>query len=244
VTVSQARTALVTGATSGIGRAIATAIAVGGTRVWAVGRRADELASLAREHPSIHPQPADLLVDTDIERVATQVLSAPEALDVLVHAAGAAALGCVESAPVALLDDLYRINLRAPFALTQRLLPALRRARGQVVFVNSGAGIHAAAGTAQYAATKHGLKALADSLRYEVNADGVRVLTVYPGQTASPMQQELHRQRQAHAVEPRPYRPADLLQPADVAAVVVNALRMPRTAEVTDVHVRPMVKPG
>jgi NADP-dependent 3-hydroxy acid dehydrogenase YdfG len=113
-----------------------------------------------------------------------------------------------------------------------------------VVFVNSSAGVHAAAGIAQYAATKHALRALADSLRCEVNVDGVRVLTVYPGQTASPMQEELHRQRQLHAAETRPYRAGELLQPADVAAVVVNALGMPRTAEVTEVHVRPTVKPG
>jgi NADP-dependent 3-hydroxy acid dehydrogenase YdfG len=113
--------------------------------------------------------------------------------------------------------------------------------KGQVVFVNSSAGVRA--GTARYAATKHALKALADSLRCEVNVDGVRVLTLYSGQTASPRQEELHRQRQLHAAEPRPYRAGDLQQ-ADVAAVAVNALGTPRTAEVTEVHVRPTVKPG
>jgi len=135
---------------------------------------------------------------------------------------------------------MYRLNLRAPYLLTQRLLPLLRRARGQVVFVNSSAGLHAAAGTSQYAATKHALKALADSLRCEVNDDGIRVLSVYPGRTASPMQELLHNQHRADA---RPYVAADLLQPDDVAAVVVQALRLPRTAEVTDLHVRPFVKP-
>jgi NADP-dependent 3-hydroxy acid dehydrogenase YdfG len=239
----QPATSVVTGATSGIGRAITNALAAGGTRVWAVGRRTDALATLAREHSSIRTQPADLLVDADIERLAAAVLSEPDGLGVLVHAAGAAALGCVESAPVEELDLQYRVNVRAPFVLTQRLLPALRRAKGQVVFVNSSAGLHATAGTAQYAATKHALKALADSLRCEVNADGIRVLTVYPGRTASPMQEELHRQRELRAAEPRPYRPGDLLQPADVAAVVLQALSMPRTAEVTDVRVRPALKP-
>jgi NAD(P)-dependent dehydrogenase (short-subunit alcohol dehydrogenase family) len=72
VSSDQPRTALVTGATSGIGRAIAAALAADGT-VWAVGRRADELAALAREYSSVRPEPADLAVNADIERVASEV---------------------------------------------------------------------------------------------------------------------------------------------------------------------------
>jgi NAD(P)-dependent dehydrogenase (short-subunit alcohol dehydrogenase family) len=146
----------------------------------------------------------------------------------------------VATSPVDVLDHLYRVNVRAPYLLTQRLLPLLRRARGQVVFVNSSATMHASPGIAQYAATKHALRGLADSLRCEVNDDGIRVLSVYPGRTASPMQEHLHREQSPCA----PYRAADLLQPDDVAAVIVQALRLPRTAEVTDVHVRPSVRPG
>ena len=89
----------------------------------------------------------------------------------------------------------------------------------------------------QYAATKHALKAVADSLREEVNADGVRVISVYPGQTASPMQKALYE------IEKKAYFPGKLMQPEDVAAVVVNALSLRRTAEVTDICVRPMKKP-
>jgi NADP-dependent 3-hydroxy acid dehydrogenase YdfG len=88
----------------------------------------------------------------------------------------------------------------------------------------------------QYAATKHALKAVADSLRAEVNSQGIRVLSVYPGRTATPTQESLH------ALEGKPYRPTRLLQPEDVAAVVMNALCLPRTAEVTDIHIRPMMK--
>ena len=89
-------------------------------------------------------------------------------------------------------DRLYRVNLRAPFVLTQDLLPALRRARGQVVFVNSSAGLRASALNVLYAATKHGLKAIADGLRDEVNADGIRVDQRLPGRTATAMQQFVH----------------------------------------------------
>jgi NADP-dependent 3-hydroxy acid dehydrogenase YdfG len=88
-----------------------------------------------------------------------------------------------------------------------------------------------------YAATKHALKAFADSFREEVNAEGLRVLSVYLGRTASPMQARIH------ALEGKAYHPEYLLQPSDVAAVVLNALCLPRTAEVTDISLRPLRKP-
>jgi NADP-dependent 3-hydroxy acid dehydrogenase YdfG len=78
---------------------------------------------------------------------------------------------------------------------------------------------------------------LADRLRDEVNPGGIRVLSVYPGRTATPMQAAIYRQ------EGRPYLPEHLLQPEDVAAVVLHALAMPPGAEVTDISIRPMHKP-
>ena len=90
--------------------------------------------------------------------------------------------------------------------------------------------------TAQYDATKHALKAIADALRGEVNPHGVRVLIVYLGRTATEMQAQIHR------MENKPYQPELLLQPEDVASVIMNALSLPRTAEVTDIHIRPMIK--
>ena len=112
----------------------------------------------------------------------------------------------------------------------------LKARRGQIVFVNSSSGIIAKPNSASYDATKHALKAIADSLRGEVNAHGVRVLSVYLGRTASEMQERIHR------TEVKPYRPELLLQPEDVASVIMSALGLPRTAEVTDIHIRPMNK--
>ncbi len=107
---------------------------------------------------------------------------------------------------------------------------------GEVVFINSSSGIVAKPMSAQYDSTKHALKAIADSLRGEVNAHHVRVLSVYLGRTASEMLERIHR------MEGKPYRPELLLQPEDIASVMLNALSLPRTAEVTDVHIRPMLK--
>ena len=108
-----------------------------------------------------------------------------------VHGAGVIARGPVEHAKVEELDCQYDVNLRAPFVLTRRFLPALKKARGQIVFVNSTAGRAAAPDAALYAASKHALRGFADSLRQEINPDGVRVLSMFPGRTATPMQQSL-----------------------------------------------------
>jgi NADP-dependent 3-hydroxy acid dehydrogenase YdfG len=105
------------------------------------------------------------------------------------------------------------------------------------VFLNSSAGLMAHTNVGQYTATKHALKAIADCLREEVNGDRIRVLSVFPGRTATPLQRRLH------VVEGREYRPERLLQPEDVASVVVSALCLPRTAEVTDINIRSMSKP-
>ena len=145
-------------------------------------------------------------------------------------------MGPIEHASVMELDNLYRINVRAPYALTKALLPAVRASHGQIVFINSSVGLVARASVAAYAASKHALKAIADSLRSEVNADGVRVITVYPGRTATPQQQKIHN------LEGKQYEPGRLLQPEDVAKAILNALAMPRTAEVTDISIRPMQK--
>ena len=96
-----------------------------------------------------------------------------------------------------------------------------------MVFINSRVGLAAGGQVGSYAATKHALRALADSFREEVNPEGLRVLSVYIGSTASPMQAMIH------AMKGKAYHPEYLLQPSDVAAVVLNALCLPRTAEVT-----------
>jgi NADP-dependent 3-hydroxy acid dehydrogenase YdfG len=158
-------------------------------------------------------------------------------VDVLVHAAGAITLGPVEEAPVADFDRQYATNVRAAYVLTQGLLPRLKTSHGQVVFVNSSAGLTGRRGSSQYAATKHALHALADSLRDEVNDDGVRVLSVFLGRTATPMQMAVHQ------AENRRFDPDPLIQAEDVGRIVSEVLRLPRSVEVTEMTLRPMEKP-
>jgi short-subunit dehydrogenase len=183
-----------------------------------------------------HVYRADLSLDEDLDRLRVALQRDVSHIDLLVHSAGVHAMGSFSTSCVDTLDWQYRVNVRAPYVLTQALLPRLIERRGQVVFINSSAGLAAKANVGQYAATKHALKALADSLRDEVNAAGVRVLSVYPGRTASTMQKAIFK------LEGREYVPERLMQPEDVAEVVLAALLLPATAEVTDINVRPLAK--
>jgi NADP-dependent 3-hydroxy acid dehydrogenase YdfG len=231
--------ALVTGAGSGIGRAIALALARTGATVCATGRRRELLESLAKESASgtVIAFPADLSADDQVKGLVSSVLGAVPALDILVHSAGFIALGTMASACIEDFDRHYRTNVRGPYLLTKMLLPAIEEARGHIVFVNSSAGLEAGLENGQYAASKHALRAIADSLRKEVNPRGVRVLSVYPGRTATAMQEAVHR------AEGKRYEPERLMQPEDVAHMIVAALELPQTAEVTDLPLRPRVKP-
>jgi len=235
----EGQTCVVTGASSGIGRAIAVSLAGAGATVCAVGRRRAALEITAvgvNGIGSMELYEADLVNDDALERLAKGVLAGRDGIDILVHSAGRFSFGNVESAPADELDRQYAANVRAPYRLTQALLPALRARRGQLVFLNSTVGLTARANVGQYAATKHALRAIADAVRDEVNPHGVRVVSVYPGRTATPMQARVHE------LEGKPYVPDRLMQPEDVASVVMNALLAPRSTEVTDLMVRPMLK--
>lgn len=231
--------AVVTGASSGIGRAIAVALSREGVRVWGVGRNSAALAetvSQTQGYCAATGFKCDLTAHSDLATL-VQHLEESGNIDILVHSAGAICRDTMNDADVADLDRQYTVNVRVPYLLTQRLLPLLTAARGQVVFINSSAGLAAKRpAIGQYAATKHALKAIADSLREEVNSKGIRVLSLYLGRTATPMQSAIFED------EGREYHPETLMQPEDVASMVVHALNLPSTAEVTDISMRPMRK--
>lgn len=232
--------AVVTGASRGIGRAIALDLALEGAVVCVVGRNLASLEAVGKGAAMVKewliPCQADLENDQDILSLAASLKRAFDGLDMLVHCAGMIALGEIGKASIDDFDRQYRVNVRAPYFLTQVLLPLIRARKGQVVFVNSSAGILAKAGAAAYSASKHALKAVADALREEVKHEGLRVISVYPGRTATRMQAEVS------GAEGVPYFPESLMQPEDIAKVVLDALRLDRNAEITDITVRPALK--
>jgi NADP-dependent 3-hydroxy acid dehydrogenase YdfG len=234
------RVAVVTGASSGIGRAIALQLVIDGATVLAVGRDESRLAALAKDADgcgTLLAERLDLTDDAAREAFAAALVSEHGHLDHLVHSAGSYVRAPVAESSVADFDAQYAANVRAPFALTRALLPALRATGGvrgaDIVVINSSQGVRATGGTSQFAATQHAMRAVADSLRDEVNASGIRVCSIHLGRTATPRQEAIY----AH--EGRVYRPELLVQAEDVAEVVVAVLALPPTAEVTEVHLRP-----
>jgi len=227
------RRALVTGASSGIGAACAAALAQAGWSLVLQGRDAERTEEVASRARALGAEAvtclADLAADDDVARLAATSLERP--LHALVHAAGLIELGRVADVGTAVLDAHYAVNVRAPYALTRALLPALRDARGHVVFVNSGAGRQAKAQWSAYAASKFALRALADALREE--EDALRVTTVYPGRTATPMQAAVR------AAEGAAYAPETFVQPEAVAAQIVALLELPRPSLVSELVIRP-----
>ncbi len=232
--------AVVAGASSGIGKSLAISLAAEGASLYLIGRNQKKLAAVIdgiKGSSRIIACQADLTHSDDINRVCHDVQKQFGRVDILLHSIGAIALGAMDSASLRDFDMQFAANVRSPYELTSRLLPLIVSSRGQIVFINSSAGVqNGRANMGQYAASKHALKVIADSLRDEINSKGVRVLSVYPGRTATPMQAMIHQ------VEEKDYRPESLLQPEDVAAMVLSALSLPRTAEVTDIHIRPMQK--
>ncbi|HMS11782.1 MAG TPA: SDR family NAD(P)-dependent oxidoreductase [Microthrixaceae bacterium] len=209
--------AVVTGATFGVGRAVAHALAATDARVCVVGHDVDALRRTVAEAPGGTTLflRGDLADSAQIDSIADFVDRIDRPIDILVHAAGTPRGDSLTTATVAQLDDQYATHVRGPFLLSQRLLPSLRAARGHVVFVNTSAALRSSADGALYSMTRAGMRMLADGIRDDARADGVRVTSIYP---------DLDNGSELAA--------------DDIAANVLHALRMPPGVEITDIQLR------
>lgn len=222
---------LLTGTGSGIGQVLADRLVARGDEVYVVARSADRAEGLLREQAGLAGVLiADLADPAAVDRLVDQL---PARLDSLVHAAGVVDLNPVAKLDAAELRHQLEVNLVAPTLLTRHCLPALRAARGTVVFVNSGAGISANPQWGAYAASKFGLRAIADSLRAEEAEEGIRVTSVFPGRTATAMQAKVHAQ------ESKAYDAAAWIRPETVVDAIVASLDLPRDATMPEVMIRP-----
>ena len=223
---------LITGATGGIGAALAHVLHR--HELILLGRDLERLQTLCAELPQATPlvldlaRPqtfADLLDEAGLERVTN-----------LVHNAGVVELGRVAEQSHEIWTHTLAVNVVAPAELTGLLLPRLRSERGNVVFINSGAGLSAGPEWGSYAASKFALRALADSLRAEEAQNGVRVTSIYPGRTDTEMQQKVVRQ------EGGQYQSDLFIRPETVAEAVRYVLEAPRDAVISELTVRPGVR--
>ena len=220
---------LVTGAGSGIGQAVADVLDARGDELLLLARNEQRAADLDDRYAGADVRVADL---AEAEKLAT-VVEDIDRLDAVVHAAGIIELGRVGELPLEHLTGQLRVNLVAPTELTRALLPALRATRGTVVFLNSGAGLTAGPSWSAYAASKFGLRAIADSLRAEESEYGVRVTSVYLGRTATPMQAKVHEQ------EGKRYDPDAWGSPESAATSILHVLDLPDDVTIPDISVRP-----
>jgi NADP-dependent 3-hydroxy acid dehydrogenase YdfG len=229
---------VVTGASSGIGAATALLLAQQGWQVVAAARRLDRLGALAAQHPGIRPQALDVTDPRSVEQLADAV---PECALLVANAGGAYDLDPVADADAETWARTYDVNVLGLVRTVQVLLPALRRARGQVVMTGSTAGRWVYEGGGGYVAAKHAVAALRETLRLEEVGSGLRVSEVAPGMVRT---EEFSTNRfggdaaRAEAV----YAGVDPLTAGDIAECIVWVAGRPAHVNIDLVQVTPQAQ--
>jgi NAD(P)-dependent dehydrogenase (short-subunit alcohol dehydrogenase family) len=222
---------VITGAGSGIGQAVADRLHERGDALYLLVRNAETAKRVTQRYPDARTFAADLAKPATLADAMSQC-ELPEKIDGLLHIAGTVHLGTVADLTPDAWDATLAINLVSPAELTRLLLPRLRHSAGHVVFVNSTSGLKTQREWAAYSASKYGLRALADGLRDEEGHTGLRVTTVYPSRTATPMQESVHQHEGSR------YEPDRWIAPSTVATALIAALDLPADAEISDLTVR------
>jgi len=222
--------ALISGASKGIGWAIALEAANSDLDIIITGRNEDELKSLENEINSMGQKcynfSADLNNVKSIKNLTNQIQNLNQKISLLVHSAGIAKVGNVKEMNIEDWELNLKTNLTAPFILTQKLLP-LMESKSHIIFINSVAGHQSFPEWSSYCASKFGLKALADSLRSEVAADGIKVTTIYPASVDTPMQDSL----------PYDWDKSKMLRAKDVAKAVMHCYLQPKNVQIKELYI-------
>ena len=221
-------TALITGASRGIGRAVADELSPT-HHLLLGGRDRDTLSRAAADFPSAEP----FIVDITDGPAVSAAVNGLDSLNVLVHSAGILTMGTVEDLSTEAWRQSFEINVFAVANLTRLLLPALRAGSGHVVAINSGSGYSSGYGSSVYSGTKFALRAFTDALRAEERPHGVRVTSVHPGRVATGMQQELH------DWEGKDYDPSSWIKPTQVARAVRLAVEAETESVIDSISIRP-----
>jgi short-subunit dehydrogenase len=217
--------ALVTGASSGMGREIAVRLAGKGFQVIVAARRADRLRELSERFPSVSARPVDLSVPEEVEEFCGYISKLPEPVTVLINAAGYSIRGALEDVLIEAGRRLFQVNLFSLIRVTQACLPGMRKQRqGTIVNVSSMAGKFAFPMSGVYAATKHAVEAITDSLRIEVRPFGIRVVAIRPGFVATEFNDVANRMTgDLLSRADQDYRPLYQASGAAVGKLFVNA---------------------
>ena len=243
----EGRVAVVTGASSGLGRATALELAGAGADVALLARSATQLGEVARDVEArgrrALPIPIDLADVTAAETAVAQIEERLGGIDVLVNAAATDAPAPVEELEVTDWDRVLAVNLRAPFLLAKLAFPSMRRrGGGTVVNVSSVAGKRGWANAAAYCASKFALSGLTQALAAEGRQHGIRVCVVFPGAMATHWGVWSAAERKRQGTEAAPSH--DALPPADVAALIVWLAAAPPELVLNEAIVTPLGETG
>ena len=228
------RTALVTGASRGIGASVARSLALEGIRVALLARSMDQLTANATKAGSesfaVQCDVAnDDSVDRAVSRVRDEFGGAP---DIIVNNAGLFVIHALEQTSQQEFDSILATNLRAPFRLVREFLPAMKkRGSGHVVTIGSIADRHIFAGNAAYSATKYGQRAMHEVLREETRGTGVRATLISPAAVDTDIWEPIH----YHGTDVRPDRAA-MLDPSAVSTAVIFAVSQPAQVNVDELR--------
>lgn len=239
--------AVVTGASSGLGRATAQALAQAGAHIVLIARSTTDLAQVAAEIEGLGRRALPLSLDlADADHSMAAVTRAIEVLgrvDLLVNAAGTDVPGRVADLPIDGWDRVLDVNLRAPFVLAQAVFPHMQHAgRGTIINISSVAGKRGWANAAAYCASKFGLTGLTQALAAEGKPYGIRVCILYPGGMATHWGRWSSEERQGGPEEPRSGLKA--LPPDEVAALIVWIASAPPGLVLNEVIVSPLDEAG
>ena len=226
------RRALVTGATSGIGKAVVLALRDAGLQVIAVGRSPKALAEL-REEPGVTTVEADV---RDTGAFAEVLAKYP--VDVLVNNAGVLSTrSSFQEMDPAEIDNMFDINLKAPLHLTRQVVPGMiERGHGHLFFIGSSAGRAPHPGAAVYGASKAGISLFCDALRCDLLGSGVRVTEIAPGR----VQTQLYKAAMGmEAAGAELYEGYESIMPQDIATLLLAALSLPQQVDVSRLEVFP-----
>lgn len=231
--MSEQRVAVVTGAAGGVGGKLVRSLAATGWKVFAVARDAGQVDEL-NAIDGVEAYVLDLLDSANLTAWAEALVEdkAP-CIDLVAHVAAVAPVGPAAGSDAQTWTRTLKTNVEAPALLNAGLLPAVRKAQGTIVFVNSGAGERAVVNHAVYAASKHALRGYANTLRIEESPNRVRVSTVYPGQVNTKMLRGID---ETLDVE---FRPEDYIDPQTVADTIIWIANAPADAHLTNVDLRP-----
>jgi 3-oxoacyl-[acyl-carrier protein] reductase len=230
--------ALVTGASRGIGRAIAEALAAEGARLVLSALTVQTLeataSALRAKGADVVTVPGDVGEEADAAAMVGAALKGYGRLDLLVNNAGIGPKGPLEETDPATFDRAFRTNVRGPYLMMRAAIPVMKKqGGGTVVNLASLAGVNPVPNRAAYAATKWAVIGLSRSVLQEVRKSNIRVIVLEPGSTLTDFGHDPAKMAQADK----------LVRPEDVAAVLIGALRLPDRATVSEIEIRPTDPP-